>query len=1274
MNSDRYTQLPFKVPLTHPELLEGLEMWLRLGLISDSKVREFCQQNLICKRPEVLSTAASPSTDPLEEARETRPTRPPQTRKRKQAPALTSSQQQGSDWLTQLLQSFMAELSVLWLLLLGVFMVVVSSGVLAATQWQYFTPTGQYGLLLAYTLVFAAVAYGLNRRPKLQLTARMLQVTTLLIIPVNFWMMDQLNLFRSGVGWLVGMIAAFSLTAIMVGLLHLNREVHSPLWTRISRINSIGLSWLHWGWGHPNWPWFATYGGMLATCIALVYEDYRQGNQSSNAPETSENSAPSLWLQPSRIAVIGGLLLLLFRAMAVAQIPLPQMSVAIALGGALLCWLGRRSAPGLEFWFGGGLLLLGRWASLSSAFPGQALIISGLAIAIFSERLHRRSQIVDLVCVFGIGLQALWPLRRVIPEIAQQQVVTTAIQWAPSDVGMPTALWGVGLFPYCLFTLWLGSKLRQRRSGALTRVAEGLALALGLSLTALSCWNPLTRSLNLVLSALTLSVIVSRRPNAHSALLYLTQITGLAALFTTLNLMVPDLSLTLWAGFLLVAMVCEWSISSWLGSSRWQSSAWSLGLVLSAISYVLWASQAEPWRTLWLITPLMLTLMGMRSSWRRPRLAAGLSLFALVVAQFLIFPWTASRLVGLGLSTVLTVLNTRILRHSIAGGFTVGFGLTFLYASFWEVRQGQVSFGLFLNCLAATALLLWLLHRQVGRHEWGRWYVKGLNAWAWMLNSLNLLVVSFVLGLVYLGWATLGGSGLTPQHLIVAMGMASTAIAYHSWRHPTEFSRFQVAWGIELLTASVLQLRDGAVGELAIANLTLGILSLGIGTLWARRANRNYHASKHWIPLFYGGLGWLLGHYRFTAVTGIYTLVASLIVVGISRRRQNFKALSFLAMAGFSWGAYELLIYQLLQMVGGRPADGWLMFALLATVIAGCEYFFAPWLAQLVNLSVREFQIIAHLHWMGASGLALVALLGGLSPTGAEIWIGVVSGLAIYALIQGRRREDWIYAGIFDVLSALGYGLYLTVPIPFLQEWGSIFACLLALGFYRLPWSDWGWSQRPWRQAAISLPVIATVATATAIQIPSLLIAGAFYAWLALQEQRPRISYLSLLLGDWAIWRVLGLYQLQGGFAIACLIGGSFLYIAQVDPVFQPTSARNQRHALRTLATGLICLSALVESDAQLLWGFAAAGVFLALILSGLVLRVRAFAYIGTLFFGLKVVRQLWLFVADHSFLLWAIGIVVGLVFIWVAATFEARRSQMTALLSYWVDELQSWA
>ncbi|NEO86493.1 MAG: hypothetical protein F6J87_19865 [Spirulina sp. SIO3F2] len=1482
MDSDRYNELSLnlKVQRNHPELLEGLEVWLQLGLISDAKVRAFCQQNLTCRRPRVSawvtppkparsqtsSIKAEPSSVPVLKSspqqaadRLIQPSQTPSKRDEKPSiAALKPSQEQGSDRLTQLLQSFITELNVLWLMLLGVFMVVVSSGVLAATRWRYLTPAGQYGLLFAYTLVFAAVAYDLNRRPKLQLTARMLRGTTLTLIPVNFWMIDQLNLFRSGEGWLVGVSAAFSLTVIMVVLLSLNRgTTSSPAWAQLSILNSVGLSWLHWGWGYSDWPGLALHSGMVVTGLILIYQDYKWGDRSliSISKETPASSSWG-WLQPSRIAVVGGLLVLLFRALVVAHLPLSHMSVAIALGGFLLCWLGRRASPNVWFGLGVGLLLLGRGASLPIAFSVEALIISGLALVIVGERLHRRSQSVDLVCLLGIGLQALWPLRQLVSDHFQQQVVRTATNWAPSDVGMPIVLWGVGLFPYCFFILWLGHKLRQRRSGKLTQVAEELALGFGFCLTALSYINPLTRALNLILSAITLGVAIARRPHAQPVLLYLTQIVGWAALFTTVDLVQPNLSMGFWNVLLLAAMVGQWWVSGWGQPSRWQESAWHLGLFFSGISYVLWNTQTlSGWHTqtlsgqvLWLITPVMLTGLGDRPQWQQSRLAAKLSLLALIFAQPLTFPWTLTRFVGLGVSIALMAINTRILKGAIAGGVTIGFALTFLFTAFWELPQASI--GLFLGCLAITILLLWFLSDHVGRYQWGqwylkglqlwawtltflnllvvslglgllyggniiltrselspyhlilamgvttlaiayhhrqhpadfrlsrlaaclnivalivaqpftfaetptrflglglsialmvinthilkraiaggvtigfglaflftafwelpqasiglflgyvslttlllwflqdqvkryrwgRWYSKGLNIWAWMLNSLNLLIVSLGLGLVYSDTMALVSRELSPYHLILAMGVATLAIAYHHWRHPSEFSRFQVEWGVELWAASVLLLWDTSIVKLAIANLVLAALSLGVDTLWVRRTQRAYRASDQWIPLLYGFWGMVLGHHQFTAVTGIYTLIFSLLVMGIGRRHKGFQGLPFLAMASLSWGLYELLTYQLLQAAGDSPADGWLMFALLATVIAWCEYCLAPRLAWLVKLSIRELKIIAHLHGLGANGLAFWVFLnglsptGGISPTGEMIWISVVSALAVYGLLQGRRREDWIYVGILNGIAALSYGLYLTIPLSLLLQWGSALACLLAVGFYHLPWPAWGWSRRPWRRVALGLPLGVTIATMTGIGISSLLITGGLYAWFALQEKRPRISYLSVLLGVWATWRLLGLYQLQGMFAIACLVGGSLLYFAQIEPHLQDASARNQRHLIRSFATGLICLSALVESDAQFLWGFAAAGFFLVLILLGLLLRVRAFAYVGTLCFGFKVIRQLWLFVADQSFLLWAIGIVVGLLLIWVAATFEARRSQMTALLSYWVDELQSWA
>ena len=53
------SDLPLKIELTiqaeNPQLLEGLDLWLRLGLISDAQVKRICQYHLVCSLPEVRS-------------------------------------------------------------------------------------------------------------------------------------------------------------------------------------------------------------------------------------------------------------------------------------------------------------------------------------------------------------------------------------------------------------------------------------------------------------------------------------------------------------------------------------------------------------------------------------------------------------------------------------------------------------------------------------------------------------------------------------------------------------------------------------------------------------------------------------------------------------------------------------------------------------------------------------------------------------------------------------------------------------------------------------------------------------------------------------------------------------------------------------------------------------------------------------------------------------------------------------------------------------------
>lgn len=63
--------------------------------------------------------------------------------------------------------------------------------------------------------------------------------------------------------------------------------------------------------------------------------------------------------------------------------------------------------------------------------------------------------------------------------------------------------------------------------------------------------------------------------------------------------------------------------------------------------------------------------------------------------------------------------------------------------------------------------------------------------------------------------------------------------------------------------------------------------------------------------------------------------------------------------------------------------------------------------------------------------------------------------------------------------------------------------------------------------------------------------------------------------------------------------------------------------------------------------------------MTGLALRIRAFLYVGTVTFIVEILRQIWFFINDYSLLLWAMDIVLGIAFIWIAANFESRREQM---------------
>lgn len=1324
-SSDRSTDLPsdrpairFVIHLTDERnLLEGLEAWLKLGLLSDFQVRQLGQEQLSCPVP----TAAMMSVEPSVASPERSEVSVGAEDSDLHAPSLPAVR-----LFDRLLNRFMAEVSVIWLLFLGVFLVVLSSGVLAASQWQNVSAVGQYGILLTYTLVFFGVSNWALRRPNLQLTAQMLRIATLLIIPVNFWMIDGLRLWQTNLGLSVGVVSTLSLTLIT---LRLRQGLRSPKRAALT-VNHLGLSWLHLGWALPSFPLIASYLGIIGTALLLVWTSRsiarpvrsevtlpeqtpdqtpdQSLEQSLDPPQLPAAAAPRASatsatvgvtlgqgfsaLSPTAIIIVLSALLLIGRALLLADVLIAQLGLALGVGGWLLNWLSRsqdgldgaRYRPPIWRWVGSALLLLGWAVAVGTTPPWQAFAVSGLAIWLLLDRLRHQGQPGTLILLLIVGLQAYTLLWRLLPDSWQTTIVMAAAERFGA-VALPQALLGLAGLPYLWITLLIATRLRSTSAAPtwhplpLRRQTELLALVFGVILTSLSLLNPGVRSLNLWGSSLTLLWVIRQHPESRF-LTYFTHLVVLGSVFSTIAWLWFGLSTAQWAGVLLGVMLVEWGIC--LAGRRLWRHGWYMGLGLACCSYILLVLplfEGGYRNLIWLVVPASLTAL----AWFRPAYtltAAWVSTGALC-AQILLLSTLNTWSIGLAVATGLMIANTYLVHHQRAADVTIGVALGWEGVLVWQQFADSPTWdrsNLAVLTGAFTLWGLWLLRHWLIQRltTLRRLYAKAAESWAIVICTVVLLWLTLVsiIDIAAITWQTL-----------LAISLTIGAIVYRLWQHPDNSGFYRLAWSMELGAIMLVAYTDQSVQVLAVLTFGFGFGSLLLAEGWVRKTGQPYATSWHGIPLVLAGLGLWFAHLDIAAFTGLYTLAAGLIVLGVGHRSLALKPWAFLGLLLVSAATYELLIYRLLQVENGRPGDHLALLAGLAMLLAwgNRQGHRLPYL----RFMAKELQIVAHLHWGLGSGLAVIAVLYPLSTLHTIALMVTAVSLSSYALLNGRgndithnsRHEQWTYFGIVEGLITIGYGLSEAISdSSLLMAWAGAIAAVIAFMMEALPWSRWGWSSRPWRNAALGLPLVILILTANTTALQSLLIAAAFYAWFAKTTQRIRLSYLSIVLLDWAIIRFVIAQDWFNLLWFSSVVSGSLLYITQVDPDLQTQSSREQRHWLRAFAIGLVSLTALYQAEVEtggmaIGVGVATLGFSLALIAAGLFWQVRAFLYVGTLTFILRVLRWLWLFVGSYSLLLWAIGIVLGLLFIWIAATFESRRSQVNALMQYWSTELDRW-
>ncbi|MBD2427952.1 hypothetical protein [Phormidium sp. FACHB-1136] len=1352
-------RLELDLAIDQPGLLEGLEAWLRLGLLTEAQVLALAQTQLTCEVPPLVDPVvhlvpkASPAVNPDihpdqtqvgetlaptgitdflppnadEEGIFQRLPPPPSPSRRRQpsqeavAPrALTTARESASTrrqetrspsatgvWLNRLL----GELSVIWLLGLGVFLVVLSSAVLAATQWARFNAMGQYLVLLAYTLAFWGVGLSCGRHDHLRLTAKTLGMITLLLVPLNVWAMDGLGVWQTTGGLMLGLGSVSILS--LVTLQGMRQQRGSPL----EQGNALGLAYLHWGWGWAGMPLLAVYLGVLGSAMVTLHRTLHRPAPPRTPPLPSDApDPPSLRLPTLTLGISLGILLL--RALTLAPpTQWGQFGLAFGLYAATWVWLGQRHlspprlpaspcsdsspipdsplpppAAALSRWpiLLGRLLLVGSWLISITDWLAQAFGISTLGLGLRIQALQKLGKRRDLLAAHVIAIQLGFVGWELLPEALRQSSTALLLAWTGA-VWWPTALLGISLFPYVIGLVVLGDGYYRHNRPKLGLFSDALAIIDGVLLMLVSATVGRVLVINLIASTVTAFVLAGRRTPRRQGWIVLSYGLTVATIVVTVGQRWPQLPLEHWAAVGTTLATVAILLSQAL-PNLWGKSAWLYGLGLSALTYLLlwwhlltiptfWQS---PWSLLGLAIPVAFTLIR--------RHTASLPTTALALLFTLGLPWT--RMVGLATAMVLSAINGAALRQPSVPFVTVAYGLGLVVAT---VDRAFVAFPHhWTDWYGVTAALVLAL--------WGTWrilppspdpasatqlsptpnpqpptplpllYRTACDQWGHLLALGLLTVVTIFPRWLLVAW--------DPPRMMPILALAGLllGLTLRYWGQVQPRTVYLAGWAVQLLVAEGMVWRWGTPLALAVPTLGLGALSLALATGLSRSRPHLGPPLQH-LTLAYAGLALVLRSYTATAWTGWLVVGASLLILEVGRRQQQTLA-RWLAWLGLSVGWYELVLYPMLQAPAGAIADGVIVLVAVAAVIMVVYRLMAGRLRVGWGLPSAEILGAAHLHWFLGSVLMLVAGLWLASPVGKEgaslagLGVGVATVLVAYALLQGRLgnsddlKAAWVYAGLVELV---GWFTLLRLTVPALAGldagWGAV-ACGVAVPIYWLPWPTYGWPQRPWQVMAVGVPLVITLITPSLDHIPSLWVLVGFYGWLAWHSGRVRVSYLSAAAAVWAVWQWLDQRSIQDEVLWMIPLGLTMIYIAQVDPDMQQGDAKTLRHWLRVAAGAVVLFPALGTAH----WtGWPVGILSLGILGIGLFLRIRAFLYVGTLVFALNALNQLVLLNATYPFMKWVLGILLGIALIWIAADFERRRAQWLQMTQDWLQELDDW-
>ena len=1322
LEKDSWLSLSIYIKANRPELLIGLDQWLELGLISQGQVRKLCRNHLSCALPEVKVVQSIPITKKMvaETRNESLVTVAP-----------------FANIFSRILQGFLDELSIRWLLFLGIFLVVVSSGVLAASQWQNFPAFGQYLVLLIYTICFWGIGWWTSKQNKLKLTSQTLSAIATLLVPINFWAMSYLGLGKNLIEWIITAIAVLVLTGTVWLSTRRKKESNNIIWMALFLL----LSYAHLGWQIPFFPLVSVYGGI--TVISLI--NYRLMGRQVKYPVVDLLFILGTWSLLLARILIGNLDLVANYSLAIAILGWLLATIYLTPTKQHKTPLNKQSAAEVTNIFFGKicqvfsitlfsitwLISIAGGILESPLFFWQTVGISGLAIHLFSQRLTLYWRKRDLTAIFLLGLQTLYISKELIPDSLRNQALDLSVTISKTEY-LPESVLGVTLFPYVIIFVLITSWLYRRQKPQLALYGEYLTLILGIGLTCLSFANPTWRSLNLLLSTCTLVYVARIRQPIRKSLIYFAHLLGLITIINGINFTFPNLNQSLWGMILIALMSIEWVIylrhlkrklEPTFSSLLWQS-CWYFGLLLSAVSYTCFLAYLETsslsansfhWGLIWLITPGMLTLIAKYThSIQQRRLATILSCITLIAGQLLVLGKPETRFIGLAIATGLMFVNAFNLRRTIVTIIHCGFALSLIasiFSSLFNLKLVNIWSWLLIGNLILFALYqlrLYLLrindtpkfdyisqrtaHGILGvgvettNFKLTTKYIKAIDYWAITLITIELTILSIIY-CSYFSFPALRLAGQDFPYLLTT-GLLTSAIFWRYRPQPNNLVLYTLVWLGELFALGLVMLFAPSNLIFAATNIILGFVALVIvngldqpHSPWAK-LNLSY------VPLIYAAFGILWRLQDFNAYTGLLTLGAALILINTPQKNNRVNTITnYLGLVAISGGIYESVIYQMQLSTGGSAADGFTILALIAAAIAFTYRLGGWWYRQrnqvtLFNLSLSRVVLVAHIHWAISSILKIIAAgiaIESANPRLTPLSIATSFFLGIYAVIQGKEQE--VSTDINNKTSK-SYDWWVYVGLV------EIFATLVysRLIISRLSLFD------PWR-------VIFTCAIALLIyQIPwqnlgwrvtpwqrTALIIPALMALVTAED----ISYFSLVVTTLFYLRIayaqnnLRWSYISLGFINWAIIRLTWQYNPDLIWVAAMISLSilyvaqfdpyYRTHPQQRHYLRLVGSSILCLFALFEQPGIVPGIISFSLIFLGLGLRIRAYLFIGTITLILTAIHQLIILVLTYSFLKWVVGLLAGICSIAIAAGFEKQRTKTLNRLKNYNSKLQNW-